>query len=183
MSRETKLEECVHDLRAALVDCLGYLERMSQPGVCQRARAALSKCESLLGTPNTIPISTPAAAEMRAPIPAIQVSQSPMKNAIWSHHFNSGVLVIIDEGTSARSVTNDAERVLESLRAELGAAKFDRLPAVIYQDSMGDFDGMLYDPVRRDASFYPLRATTEAEAVAAALARDEGTIYSGSAAA
>jgi len=100
-----------------------------------------------------------------------------MKTAsVWeSYQHKSGVLVIIDKGTDERSVTNDAENVLACLR-ERDFALFDAAPAVIYRDSMGDFDGLRYDPDKNAVEFYPLNSSDAERAVEAALSCKKGTL-------
>jgi len=87
-----------------------------------------------------------------------------------------GVVVILDIGVNEKSVTNDAENVLAVVREELGAEVFDAAPAVIYRDSSGDFDGLLFDPEIHFAGFYPLTTKDEMEAVRRALGLKRGTI-------
>ena len=79
------------------------------------------------------------------------------------------LLVVLDMDLGNRSVTNDAEWVLKSLKAQLPA----KLPAtIIYRDSTGDFDGLEHaDGVFTD--FYPLNTTNFRAAIYAARNRHE----------
>ena len=85
--------------------------------------------------------------------------------------------MILDVGTDDRSVTNDAENVLAAVREELGAGVFDTAPAVIYRDSSGDFDGLLFDHEKHFAGFYPLVTRDEVEAVRKAVELKKGTLF------
>jgi hypothetical protein len=72
----------------------------------------------------------------------------------WKQDKLTGVVVLKDNGIDGRTVSNDASRVLECLRKFMGNKTFDKLPAIIYQDNMANFLGMLYQPSTGKAEFY-----------------------------
>jgi hypothetical protein len=59
--------------------------------------------------------------------------------ADYTYTVEGSVIAIVDLDLGSKSVTNDMENVLDDIRAELGdLAGY----AVIYQDSMGRWDGV-----------------------------------------
>ena len=91
---------------------------------------------------------------------AVAVKQ-PQSQFQWRQDRETGVVIIKDNGIDGRSVTNDAPAVLKSLRDFMGKDVFDKLPAVIYHDSMGRIDGMVYQPESERVSFYPVAGVVE----------------------
>ena len=84
-----------------------------------------------------------------------------MSKSSYSYVISEGVLCITDHD-GLMSVTNNAENVLEEIKAELNVGKALDAPAIpeivsmpdiiIYSDSNGDYDGMDYDG--NDVVFY-----------------------------
>jgi len=82
--------------------------------------------------------------------------EEPPSQFQWKQDKASGVVIIKDNGIDGRTVATDASRVLKSLRNFLGGKTFDKLPAIIYQDNRGNFDGMLYQTQTGKTEFYPV---------------------------
>jgi len=82
--------------------------------------------------------------------------KQPQTQFQWRQDKETGVVIIRDNGIDGRSVTNDASAVLKTLRDFMGNDVFDKLPAVIYHDSLGRIDGMIYQPESERVSFYPV---------------------------
>ncbi len=78
-----------------------------------------------------------------------------MSKSNYSYVISEGVLCITDHD-GAMSVTNNAENVLEEIKAELEANNAQMPDIIIYCDTNGNWDGIMYDG--RDASFYFLEA-------------------------
>ncbi len=91
-----------------------------------------------------------------------------MSKANYSHETVEEVLCIEDLGPHDmfKTVTNDAENVLEEIKKELGD---DMPPVIIYQDSEGFWDGMEYNDQR--VEFYSLNTSDREHAIVKALQR------------
>jgi len=74
-------------------------------------------------------------------------------HADFEYHIIDGTLVIYDLNEGARSVTNDIEYVLASIQNDQPAS----FQTVIYQDSMGIFDGVRINSKGEFVTFYPIR--------------------------
>ena len=90
-----------------------------------------------------------------------------MSKSNYSYVINGGILCITDHD-GPKSVTNNAENVLEEIKAELNANKAltgnTLMPEIIiYCDTTGNWDGMEYDG--RDVQFYFLDSTDLTEAI------------------
>lgn len=88
-------------------------------------------------------------------------AMTPQSQFQWRQDRATGVVIIKDNGIDGRSVTNDAPAVLKTLREFMGNDAFDKLPAVIYHDSKGRIDGMIYQPESERVSFYPVADVLE----------------------
>ena len=96
---------------------------------------------------------------------------------IWGLDADTGVLIILDLDRGSRSVTNDAENVLTTIREHMGADAFDALSAIIYRDSMRMFDGLLFSPGNpARADFYGIQKEGLTEAIARALELEKGSL-------
>lgn len=74
--------------------------------------------------------------------------------ADYTYTVEGPVIAIVDLDQGSKSVTNDMENVLNDIRSELGdLAGY----AVIYQDSMGRWDGVRL--AGRSVEFYSLNET------------------------
>jgi len=74
--------------------------------------------------------------------------------ADYTYTVDDNVIAIVDLDLGSKSVTNDMENVLADIRAEIGdLAGY----AVIYQDSLGRWDGVRL--VGRSIGFYSLNET------------------------
>jgi hypothetical protein len=82
----------------------------------------------------------------------------------WTYHLEDGFVVVADLGTGM-SVTNDAERVVQSLAAEV-PLKGKR---IIYRDTEGRWDELRHQG-GRFSHFHALGATSAAEAMVLARA-------------
>lgn len=78
--------------------------------------------------------------------------------AVFTHRIHENGVIIIEDlgGRSIKSVTNDAECVLAQVRKDIRADIFDAAPAVIYRDSQGVYDGMLFDAATGNVTFYSI---------------------------
>jgi len=90
-----------------------------------------------------------------------------MSKSNYSYVIKDGVLCITDHN-GPKSVSNNAENVLEEIKAELEANKEltgnTPMPEIIiYCDTNGDWDGITYDG--NDADFYFLNTTDLTEAI------------------
>ena len=94
-----------------------------------------------------------------------------MSQANYSFEAVGDVLCIEDLGPHDmfKTVTNDAENVLEEIKKKLGD---DMPPVIIYQDSDGFWDGMEYDDQRLE--FYSLNTLDREMAIVKALWRWSG---------
>ena len=94
-----------------------------------------------------------------------------MSQANYSFETVGDVLCIEDLGPHDmfKTVTNDAENVLEEIKKKLGD---DMPPVIIYQDSDGFWDGMEYDDQRLE--FYSLNTSDREMAIVKALWRWSG---------
>jgi hypothetical protein len=81
----------------------------------------------------------------------------------WSATLQSGVVCVVDDGRD-RSVTNDAEQVIQQLTRWFDLSK----RRVIYQDTTGTWDGMAVR-ANQFAGFIPIQSTDRSEAIQAAL--------------
>lgn len=80
--------------------------------------------------------------------------------ADYSYTVEGSVIAIVDLDQGSKSLTNDMDNVLDDIRAELGdLAGY----AVVYQDSMGRWDGVRL--VGRSVAFYALGESTQEQAV------------------
>ena len=70
------------------------------------------------------------------------------------NHKGVNIIAIIDLNTGM-SVTNDAENVCEYISKEAGIDLNNY--KILYKDSDGYLDGIKYNGVGRDVSFYPIR--------------------------
>lgn len=81
--------------------------------------------------------------------------------ADYTYTIEGSVIAIVDLDLGSKSVTNDIENVLDDIRAEIGdLAGY----AVIYQDSMGRWDGVRV--VGQVVEFYSLNETDQEYAAA-----------------
>ena len=78
-------------------------------------------------------------------------------NADFSCALAGDVLKIRDLNLSNRSVTNDAENVLQKIEAVEGRSFAGR--KIMYRDSMGFWDRLAWDG--QEVRFIPLRETSE----------------------
>lgn len=92
--------------------------------------------------------------------------------AAYTWHVASGrVLVVVDlDRKGWRSVFNDAAGVVSDL-AELRPDLLARVPLIVYRESTGQWNALCTDRKGGFASFIPIGATSEAEAVAWVLVR------------
>ena len=67
-----------------------------------------------------------------------------MSRSNYSYVISEGVLCITDHD-GPKSVTNNAENVLEEIKAELEANKVQMPDIIIYKDTDDNWDGMEYD--------------------------------------
>lgn len=89
-----------------------------------------------------------------------------MFNAEFEYRFRDKVLVIYDLNRGARSVTNDMENVLKNISKENPGREIDSRTLIVYQDSMGRFDGVKWLKSQDRAEFIALQVLTEKEAIA-----------------
>lgn len=81
--------------------------------------------------------------------------------ADYSYTIDGNIIAIVDLDLGNRSVTNDIDYILEEIRAELGDLSGY---SVIYQDSMGRWDGVRL--VGRTVEFYSINEPTQERAQA-----------------
>lgn len=86
-----------------------------------------------------------------------------MFNAEYDYRMRGDTLVIYDANLGAKSVTNDMENVLLRCIREVGKPNHDT--PIVYMDSDGRYDGVLYWPLTRQLKFVPLGHTTEKDAI------------------
>lgn len=102
--------------------------------------------------------------------PRLRCNGQPAAAYAW-HVAPGGILVVVDLDCDGwRSVTNDAAGVVADL-AELRLDLLARVPLVPYRDSMGRWDALCVSCKGTFASFTPIGAASEEEAVAWVLAR------------
>ncbi len=73
----------------------------------------------------------------------------------YTFQIKNSVLCIVDLDQGNASVTNNAEQVLNEIKAHLLDLQVPFPPIVIYMDTEGKWDGMEY--VGETLSFYPLQ--------------------------
>lgn len=91
---------------------------------------------------------------------AIVMTRKPFR-ADYTYSVESNIISIIDLDLGNKSVTNDIENVLDDIRTELGTLAGY---AVIYQDSMGRWDGVRL--VGKSVEFYSINESTQEQAQA-----------------
>lgn len=87
----------------------------------------------------------------------------------FEFYITNDVLVIIDQNLGRMSVTNDMENVLEWAYRTLRHLNIEMPKKIIYRDSEGIFDGVLYR--NGEVTFYLIQARDEDAAILQA--RDE----------
>jgi len=104
-----------------------------------------------------------------------------MNRSIYSHHIVTDadghrVIIIYDQnGPSCKTVTNDADLVLQDVRDAVAKTNFDEATAVIYRDSESIFDGLMMSARDQTALFYSIGETDENRAVVRAIQLARGT--------
>lgn len=86
------------------------------------------------------------------------MNRKPIR-ADYSYTIEDNVIAVIDLDLGSKSVTNDIEKVLEDIRAELGTLAGY---AVIYRDSMGRWDGVRL--IGKSVEFYSINESTQEQA-------------------
>ena len=102
--------------------------------------------------------------------PRMRSDGHPAAAYTW-HVASDRVLAVVDLNREGwRSVTNDAAGVVSDL-AELRPDLLAHVPLIVYRDSTGPWDALYANRKGGSASFIPIGATSEAEAVAWVLVR------------
>lgn len=125
-------------------------------------------CQKTLTDPVSIQAGVGTVCRLSAKETEAALSNNFFPPSNFSFSATKDVLVIIDLNRGGRSVTNDIETVLATVK-QRGVGESWHL--AIYRDAFGIWDGITLDDHRKFAGFYPLNTTRKSAAITRCLAK------------
>lgn len=125
-------------------------------------------CHKTLTDPVSIQAGVGAKCRLSGKAVEAELSTNLFPPANFSFSATNGVLIILDLNQGGRSVTNDIETVLATIKSR-GVGEHWHL--AIYRDAYGIWDGITLDENRQFAGFYPLNTTRKSAAITRCLAK------------
>ena len=119
-------------------------------------------CGKVLTDPISVELGIGPVCRMTDKENRVERTKDMFSEAQFSYEIKDNVVVIYDLDNGQKSVTNDAENVIQKIHNELGSLDSYR---VIYRDSMKIFDEIMVNE-NRFAGFKPLHVKTLNEALA-----------------